>query len=830
MAKPANKVLDTMDPAVAPEAANGAASLDAAQRNDFPCSVAQERFWLLDRLDPGNSAYNVAVRWRLEGRVATDLLERSWLKIIERHEVLRTVFLETDGVPIQRVMPRAPFRLNEIDLSNLSAELQQTEADRIGVIEARAPFDLASGPLVRATLLRFSPTVSIILVTTHQVVSDGWSIGIMAREMGLIYDALRHDKPIPLEALAIQYADYSEWQLEWLKVRGTAAETAYWTKQLAGIKPFKVLPDHARPPMPTTNGAIVSRLLPRELTNRAQALSAERGATLFATAFAALCATLARFTNETEIVVGTQVSDRDQVELEPMIGQFVNSLILRNDLSGNPTFAAIVDGVRDTIAQALEYRHIPIERLLGMVKSERSDANTPPISVNFIFQKTFIQNTNYGDFSLIDMPSLPAGAIYDLNLFMVERPDGWRFSCQYNLDQFEGATAERLLAYFEKLLESAVANASQRLSDLSLGAPDEARLLLAKLNDTRTLYPRDLTLNQLFESQVARAPDALAVVCGERQMTYAEMRDSVNRFAAYLLEQGVAAGSRVGVCLPASIELPICLLAVLKTGATFVPLDPSDPPLRRAELIRVSGTTAIIGQRLQRESVADVPVHLLELEAALGFRKEPMQPSAVTVHADAVACTVIISGSDDASRQVGISHRNLANLIYSIAKRPGVGGRDVVVSASPVTMARATVEMFLPLLTGARLVMRRRQGARQRSGLAAAAAADRSNAHVRCLAHLVARCSRPAGSAIPALKMLCSATELPRVCWSGWSTMSGELLGDVRISRDWDLVRCTVSSSRRRPPGPLGEPIANTSPVRPGIVAGRGTGRRHRRD
>ena len=210
-----------------------------------------------------------------------------------------------------------------------------------------------------------------------------------------------------------------------------------------------MLPDHARPPMPTTNGAIVSRLLPRELTNRAQALSAERGATLFATAFAALCATLARFTNETEIVVGTQVSDRDQVELEPMIGQFVNSLILRNDLSGNPTFAAIVDGVRDTIAQALEYRHIPIERLLGMVKSERSDANTPPISVNFIFQKTFIQNTNYGDFSLIDMPSLPAGAIYDLNLFMVERPDGWRFSCQYNLDQFEGATAERLLAYFE---------------------------------------------------------------------------------------------------------------------------------------------------------------------------------------------------------------------------------------------------------------------------------------------------------------------------------------------------------------------------------------------
>jgi hypothetical protein len=243
----------------APAGAAASGTDESAERTDFPCSVAQERFWLLDRLDPGNSAYNVAVRWRLEGRIATDLLERSWLKIIERHEVLRTVFLDIDGTPIQRIMPRAPFRLNEIDLSNLSPELQQTESARIGLIEARAPFDLASGPLIRATLLRFSPVESIILVTTHQTVSDGWSIGIMAREMGKIYQALRAGEPLTMEPLAIQYADYSEWQLEWLKVRGTEAEAAYWTKQLAGIKPFKVRADHPPPPMPTTNGAIASR-------------------------------------------------------------------------------------------------------------------------------------------------------------------------------------------------------------------------------------------------------------------------------------------------------------------------------------------------------------------------------------------------------------------------------------------------------------------------------------------------------------------------------------------------------------------------------------------
>ncbi len=257
MAKPANRVLDA---AAGQELAAGFASnpndsrpADAgepAERTDFPCSPAQERFWLLDRLDPGNSAYNVAVRWRLEGRIATDLLEKSWLKIIERHEVLRTVFLETDGAPIQRVMPRAPFRLNEIDLSNLSPELQQTEGDRIGVIEARAPFDLASGPLIRATLLRFSPTISIILVTTHQIVSDGWSIGVMAREMGVVYEALRHGKAIELEPLSIQYADYSEWQLEWLRVRGTEAEDGLLDPAAGGRQtvqgpPRPCTPDHA---------------------------------------------------------------------------------------------------------------------------------------------------------------------------------------------------------------------------------------------------------------------------------------------------------------------------------------------------------------------------------------------------------------------------------------------------------------------------------------------------------------------------------------------------------------------------------------------------------
>lgn len=817
MGTPANQVTDGATNSLAelsiPQANTelDTVASEPTERTDFPCSVAQERFWLLDRLDPGDSSYNVAVRWRLEGRIATDLLERSWLEIIERHEVLRTVFLEVDGAPIQRVLQSARFRLNEIDLSKLSPELQQTEGDRIGVIEARSPFDLACGPLIRVTLLRFTPTLSVILVTTHQIVADGWSIGIMAREMGVIYDALRHNKPTELEPLPIQYADYSEWQLEWLKVRGTAAEIDYWTQQLAGIKPFKVLPDRPRPAMPTTNGAIASRVLPRELTNRAQALSTDRGATLFATAFGALCATLARFTGENEIVVGTQVSGRDQLELEPMIGQFVNSLILRNDLSGNPTFGTIVDRVRETLAEALDHRHIPIERLLGMVKGERSDANTPAISVNFIFQKTFITNTSYVDFALVDMPSLPAGAIYDLNLFMVERPDGWRFSCQYNTDQFEAATAERLLAYFEMLLQSAVTNPSQRLSDLTVSAPDESRQLLASLNDTRTLYPRDLSLVQLFEAQVSRAPDSLSVVCGDRQLTYAELNASANRFSAYLRQQGVAPGYRVGVCLLASLELPICVLAILKVGATYVPLDPSDPPLRTADMIRASGTTVVIGQRLQRASFANLPVHLLEVEMALAHVVE--MPSVTTgtlaPHSEAIACTLFMSGRDDASRVVNISHRNLTNLIYSMAKRPGVGARDVVVAISPITTSRSVFELLLPLITGARLVVAHRKELASGKGLlqllqrtgATMMYGAAENWEALLNAHWIG---------YPALKMLCSANECSPNLLGRLSNIGGELwsfYGQPEAGI-WSAVRHLKPKDSS---AGLGEPIANTS-------------------
>jgi non-ribosomal peptide synthetase component F/thioesterase domain-containing protein/acyl carrier protein len=706
--KPAGKIFDVEAPgandAAPPPATQGA---EDEGRTDFPCSAAQERFWLLDRLDPGNASYNVAVRWRLEGRISSDLLERAWRAIIQRHEILRTVFLEVDGAPLQRVMAHSPFRMDEIDLSALPPEQQPIEGDRIGVIEARAPFDVSTGPLLRVTLLRFSSTSSIILVTTHQIVSDGWSIGVMAREMGVIYESLRHGKASPLEPLPIQYADYSLWQLEWSKVRGIAAETEYWTRQLAGVKPFKVLPDRPRPAMPTTNGVIVSRVLPRELTNRAQALCAGRGATLFAAALGGLCAMLSRYTREDEIVLGTQVSDRTQVELEPMIGQFVNSLILRNDLSGDPRFVELIDRVRETSAQALEFRHIPIERLLGMVKGEHGRANTPPISVNFIFQKTFIQNTTYTDFTLIDMPSLPAGAIYDLNFFMVERPDGWRFSLQYNTDQFEGDTAQRLLKYFQSGLESAILDPQRRVSELRFCAPEESQRLLARLNESSATRPAACTVMELIEARVAESPKALAVTCAGLELTYAELNARAERLATGLRARGIGLGSRVAICADRSTHLPALLLAVMKIGASCVPLDPADSKeyLRRSAREMQVSAVAVQGGP-SRGTFKDSGIVAIDIDEVLSGRgsTHPLAaPPGVTPQSNAILG--VNATRSGASRGFSLTHADLATVLLDVGRRIGLTKSDVMVAASPLGLDLAVAELLLPLVAGARLVI-----------------------------------------------------------------------------------------------------------------------------
>ncbi|HYM28517.1 MAG TPA: condensation domain-containing protein, partial [Steroidobacteraceae bacterium] len=676
-----------------------AVSESESEYSDFPCSVAQERFWLLDRLEPGNPAYNVAVRWRLEGEVSKPLLERAWNEILARHEILRTRFLEVDGSPVQRVAAHATLKLSEIELEALAPEARAAESDRIGLIEARAPFDLSTGPLIRVVLLRHSPQLAIILVTTHQMVSDGWSIGVMAREMGSLYEALRAGRDHALPELRIQYGDYARWQLEWLRQRGTDAETQYWSRQLEGVKPFEVVPDRLRPAVPTTSGTIASLVLPRELTDRMHAISAARGVTLFATAVSTLCATLARYTGKSEVVIGTQVSERDQVELEPMIGQFVNSLILRNDLRGDPHFTDLMERVSATITEALEHRHIPIEQLLGMLKTGRGGSSSPPISVNFIFQRTFIENRRYGDFTLVDMPSLPAGAIYDLNFFMVERHDGWRFSCQYNTDQFEARTAERLLHYFQSVLRSAVDSPERRLSDLRLADPAEVLRLATRLTGPTVAHPQTQTVAAQFAARAELIPDSIAIVHGERRFTFWQLEAQAQVLAQRLQALGAGAGTRVALALERSPELIVAILATWKAGAAYVALEPrGSEPLQ--ELIDASGARVVLTNAALASTLQAPGGVITDLGAA-----SPARGALPTLTAASPAAVWFARHEHGGLAGVEVAHLGLLNMLTGVQMRVGLNSADTVIALGTSAPESAPVELLLPLLHGARVAV-----------------------------------------------------------------------------------------------------------------------------
>ena len=686
-------------------AAAASPAVPESEYTDFPCSVAQERFWLLDRLEPGNPAYNVAVRWRLEGEVSTALLERAWNEILVRHEVLRTRFLEVDGNPVQRVAAHATLKVSEIELEALAPEARAAEGDRIGLIEARAPFDLSTGPLIRVVLLRHSPQVAIILVTTHQMVSDGWSIGVMAREMGSIYEALRAGRDHALPELRIQYGDYARWQLEWLRQRGTGAETHYWSRQLEGVKPFEVVPDRLRPAVPTTSGTIASLVLPRELTDRMHAISTARGVTLFATAVSTLCATLARYTGKTEVVIGTQVSERDQVELEPMIGQFVNSLILRNDLRGDPHFTELMERASATITEALEHRHIPIEQLLGMLKAGRGGSSSPPISVNFIFQRTFIENRRYGDFTLVDMPSLPAGAIYDLNFFMVERHDGWRFSCQYNTDQFEARTAERLLHYFQSLLRSAVDSPERRLSDLRLADPAEVLRLATRLTGPTVAHPQTQTVAAQFAARAELIPDSIAIVHGDRRFTFWQLEAQAQVLAQRLQALGAGAGTRVAVALERSPELIVAILATWKAGAAYVALEPGgSEPLQG--LIDASGARVVLTSAALASTVQAPDGVISDLGAAGAAGAASGAAGGLpAVTAESPAAVWFARHEHGGLAGVEVAHLGLLNMLTGVQMRVGLNSADTVIALGASVPESAPVELLLPLLHGARVAV-----------------------------------------------------------------------------------------------------------------------------
>jgi acyl carrier protein len=498
--------------------------LPVPRDGDLALSFAQQRLWFFDQLEPGLSAYNIPASVRLKGPLNLGALEQSLNEIVKRHESLRTTFGQVEGRPTQVIAPSLTIKLPVIDLRQLPASKREVEVRRLVTAEAQLPFDLSQGPLLRGTVLRLGDAEHVGLLTMHHIVSDGWSTGILVREMVTLYGTFCAGGSSPLPALPIQYADFAHWQRQWLQGEVLETQIAYWKQQLAGAPALIDLPtDYFRPAVQTFRGAHQSLVLPKHLQEGFKALSRQEGATQFMTLLAAFKVLLCRYTGQDDLIVGTPIANRNRLETEWLIGFFVNSLVLRTDLSGNPSFRELLRRVREVCLGAYGHQDLPFDRLVEELHVKRDLTRNPLFQVMFVLHNTSLRTVELPGSTLSPVEGDSETAHFDLTLEIADTDQGLTAAFVYNIDLFDPGTIARMLRSFQSLLEAAVADPEQRLSDLSLLTETERQKLLVEWNDTKTDYPRDLCIHQLFEAQVERTPDAIAVVFEAEQLTYGEL-------------------------------------------------------------------------------------------------------------------------------------------------------------------------------------------------------------------------------------------------------------------------------------------------------------------
>ncbi|MDJ0901106.1 MAG: amino acid adenylation domain-containing protein [Xenococcus sp. MO_188.B8] len=672
-----------------------------------PLSSAQTRMWLLDQLEPGNLAYNRPSNLKLTGRLNINVLEKSLNEIVRRHEILRTSFRESDGQIFQEIASNLALTLSIIELSHLSSEDSKNEVRRLTTEEAQRPFDLSRLPLIRATLLRLGEEEHILLLTMHHIIFDGWSMGVLLGELATVYEAFCTGKPSPLPELPIQYADFAHWQQQRLQGNLLASELEYWKKQLAGDLPVLELPtDRPRTAVQTNKGARQGLLLPKNLSESLKDLSRTEGVTLFMTLLAAFGILLHRYTGQEDIIVGSPIGGRDRIETENLIGFFINTLVLRTQLDGNPTFKELLARVKEVATGAIAHQEIPLEKLVEELQPERDLIHTPLFQVLFQLRNIpqaalELQSLKFQEFQL------DRGiAAFDLTLDIVEEPAGLSCVFAYKTDLFDAATITQMAGHFQTLLSAIVENPQQRVGELPLLTPAEKHQLLVEWNDTKSEYPSDKCIHQLFEEQVEKTPDAVAVVFEDKQLTYRELNARANQLARYLRSLGVKPEVLVGICLERSLEMVVGLLAILKAGGAYVPIAPALPTERIAYMLENSQARVLLTQQDLFEWLPKLKTQVVYLDSQKEtIAQENSQNLTSGLTASNLVYVTYTSGSTGAPKGVQIEHRSMVNFLSSISFKLGITPNDTLLSVTTISFDISVLEIFGPLTVGARLVL-----------------------------------------------------------------------------------------------------------------------------
>lgn len=790
---------------------------------ESPLSYGQRSLWFLQRLAPENTAYNIARAVCLQTELDIAALRQAFQTLVGRHAALRTTFPAPHGEPVQHIHPQAELYFQAEDAS---AWDDAAIHERLSA-EAHRPFDLAQGPLWRVYLFSRSPHEHILLLVVHHIVADFWSLALLAQELGKLYQAEQHHSSAALPPLPLTYTDYTRWQAAWLAHTDAARLWPYWQQQLAGDLPVLDLPtDHPRPSIQTYVGASLTGKLSVELTQELKALGHRHGATLYMTLLAAFQVMLHRYTGQGDILVGSPTTGRQRAALAGLVGYFINPVVLRANLSGNPPFTAFLDQVKQTVLAAFAHQDYPFGLLVERLQPKRDPSRPPIFQTMFTLQQSPLADSQelaslaLGEAGsqielegmVLESVALAQRAVqFDLALVAAETADGMGISLQYNSDLFEATTISCMLDHFLTLLEGIAAQPNQRLSDLPLLTAVERQQLFMTWNDTQADYPEAVCLHTLFENQVQQTPDAVAVIFEDRQLTYQELNRRANRLAHDLQAAGVGPDVFVGLCMAPSPEMLIGLLGILKAGGAYLPLDPSHPAERLAFMLADAQAPLLLTQQQLLQKLPDHQAQVVCLDTAWGVigRQNDTKPAGRTADVYNLAYMIYTSGSTGTPKGVQIPHRAVVNFMHAMRRQPGLTAQDILLSVTTLSFDIAGLELFLPLVVGAKVVLVSPDVVADGNRLGARLAEFAGTTMMQATPATWQLLLEAGWAGSPSLKMLCGGEAFPRELANRLAP-KGAALWNMYGPTETTIWSATCQVGAGDGAVSIGSPIANT--------------------
>ena len=669
----------------------------------FPLSFAQRRLWFLDKLQPGSATYNVPTVVRMAGPIQLDALRKGLTATVARHDALRTTFSAGGEEPVQKIAPAAEVPLDLIDLSQVPIGRRESEADRIIREKVRVSFDLTRDLMIRATLVRLQPEQHILVLVTHHIASDEWSLRILLREWAQHYAAFCEGRTVALPELPERYVDFARWQKEWAQSDAYQEQLQYWRERLQKPPVLQLPVDRPRPATQTTNGALSARVIPKALVEELKRFSRKERSTLFMTLLTAFKVLLNRYTTQDDLIVGCPIAGRNRLETESVVGFFVNTLAVRTSLGGNPTFSELLKRVRESTLGAYANQDMPFDKLVEELHPERSASHMPFVQAMFSLNNEFVEDQIFPGIRTEEIEVHTRTSKFEMTVVAKETANGLDVVVEYNTDLFEPDRIERLLGHFEELLGGATRNPDLPISKLEILTADERRQLLVDWNQTARDYPKDASVARIFEEQVARTPDAIALQYGERTITYRDLNTRANQLAHYLRGVGGGPKSCVGVYMERSIEMVTALLGILKAGSAYVPLDLSYPRERLQFMISDAQMPVILTESAHRAELPEgVKTLCLDAEWEL-IRQQPKELPPESAGGDSLAYIIYTSGSTGQPKGVAVPHRGITRLVLN-TDYVKITPEDRIAQASNASFDAATFEIWGALLNGARAV------------------------------------------------------------------------------------------------------------------------------